>query len=187
MFAAKLNSWLLYCAFVLAASAMVWVYPGSYRVSGDLVSATDDSSSGELLAVKTSVFSAQGDRLYHLESDRLDYFSDQTFLKPLQVVYQSDDGKEIMLRSQSGRMLHGGDFVNLEGEVEIEYFSAAGNRIESAHTSDVGIDVKKQLAQTSAYAVIKRSDHTVSGDGLEVDIEKGTMRLLNNVKVNHER
>ncbi len=140
---------------------------------------------GELSRVKSVFFTSDGKRLYFLESDRFNYFTDESRvdLGSLRLLYTATGGKTIMLASDSGKILDGGNTIELRGEVIIRRRLSDVEVDESANTRDIIIDTPAKMAETDAYTIIKRKNQVLAGDGLEVDLVQAKMKLLRNVKM----
>ena len=177
-----------YLITFILGTFMLWYISESRVPTVEIETGTSGTRAinGELNQVTSTLFSPQGKKLYLLKSDKLHYSGDRNEASSgrLHLVYTTSNDTRVILTSTSGKILNDGDIIELGGEVIIHHFSSDKKEIyESVNTQDLIINVATEKAQTDAHTVIKQNNQTLKGDGLEVDLYQGKMKLLRNVKV----
>ena len=182
----KRTTYFLYWVFTIGLIIFLQFFWGNTVAINTTVPSTH-SSDGALSNVQFYFFSPQGERLYYLESDTLSYFTEREnmHLEPLKVVYTTPDDVQITLTSEVGRVLSDGAVVELEGNVHINKFVSESGVKQEAETDYLYVDTTKQIASTEKPAVIQWGNRIFSGTGMEIDLNNGKMRLLENVKVSN--
>lgn len=139
---------------------------------------------GAFNQAKSIFFTADGNRSYALESVWSRYSSDENQANSggLRLVYNVPGNKSMILTAASGLVRNNGNTIELGGEVVIQHMLAGATIPETAKTRDLIINVPMKTAETDAHAVIERHNQILTGDGLEIDLRKASMRLLHNVK-----
>ncbi len=152
------------------------------------VAAARPAVDGELSDVVSSVYAPDGRRRYRTESARVrhSHDSDVLTLEPLVMQYYSGAAQMMSLKSESGRVLEGGELVELDGAVELNRAAAGGHPRETVNTRNVKVRPEQWTAVTQEKVTLRRTGRTMTGRGMVADLRKGEISLLNEVRVRHE-
>ena len=130
-----------------------------------------------------SVFGEDGRRLYEIRTGRLDHEdgSDHLGFDESDMRYQTDGGM-MLITSGEGRFFPGDEALVFDERVRVRRMSE-GRVAEELETQALTVVANEQRAHGDEYAVIRRRGSVISGDGVEIDLESGKLKLLNNVRM----
>ena len=175
----------VYWLVILGLALFLYSYSEQpIKITTETETQTNNSGDGELSGVQLAFFSPQGKRIYHLEADVLSYHGvEKTMqLQTMQLTYTTPDASLVILTSENGQVLEEGVIVELQGDVHIRKPSTDETADETAETRNLTIDTRQEIANTQEHAKIYRGDKVISGDGMEINLNSGTIRLLSNVE-----
>lgn len=184
----KHSEHLIYWLVVVILSVLLVQFSVGKTIATDASPPEIYSKDGELSDVKLSFFSPQGRQLYYLESGTLSYFTEQkhTRVRPLQIVYTTPEGVTVTLNSDAGQTLEEGLVIELQGNVFVRKSESPDAPMQTAQTSYLTIDTRNQIATTDKPATLKLGDQTLNGTGMEIDLNSGKMRLLEDVRMSKD-
>lgn len=185
LFSLKRYVFSLYC-WTAAAIALALHLSLSYPVG-----VTDAGSLrvvNEMLDVSSDLYAFNGPRRYHAESARISHSPEDgtVSFQQLTMQYYSAAGALVLsLSSDSATGSHEGRVLRLAGEVELLRFGDDGLVQESFTAPTLEIKTDLQVAQTQDEVLVRRGGGVTRGRGMIVDLEKGTVELLEGARSSH--
>lgn len=157
----------------------------AFNFGGASVAEESSASASHLLSGgHLSVFDAQGKRLYEVRSDRVDHAGDSEYLNfnNTKMVYETERGR-MRIHSGEGRFLPREELVMFDGEVHVKRMDDDGRVAEELVTRALTVRTRDNIAQGVERAEIRRDGRVIAGEGVEIDLENGKLKLLNNVRM----
>ncbi|MGU9977297.1 MAG: LPS export ABC transporter periplasmic protein LptC [Candidatus Oxydemutatoraceae bacterium WSBS_2016_MAG_OTU14] len=145
-----------------------------------------DQVIGALHVAQAYLFDSGGKRIYHIESNLLNHqVSGASFSSGNVNLHYLTEGGKLLIQADEAEMYDEGRFVKLKGAVQIEHFTKEHSLRETVITEDVLINTKTQRAVTVAPAEVTKGKQIVNGEGLEINLITGKIKLLKNVRIRH--
>ncbi|MCL7461480.1 LPS export ABC transporter periplasmic protein LptC [Pseudomonas sp. NW5] len=170
---------------LLAAIGYWNIRPESFMASAPLEEAETIDFYAE--KARSIQFQADGSLDYRLTAERLEHVqaTDLTRISAPALLLHRGREQPWQVRSQRGEVLPGGDQVELIEQVQVERTDARGRQIR-LHTERLSVFPEREFASTAAAVRIEAANGVTTATGLEAYFKDGRMRLLSNVRGQHE-
>lgn len=136
---------------------------------------------------RLSVFDSQGRLRHVMEARQVDYLPDsnQFQFSATKIAFETARGR-VLIASDTGRFLPEDTVFILDDEVLVQRM--VGDRVgEALTTSALTVLTEEKIAHSGAHAKIKQGARVLTGEGVEINLEDGKIRLLKNVRMDNEQ
>ena len=135
----------------------------------------------EKVSIKT--FNKEGRNINQLDAQKLEHFKNknQSLVNQPLIVMTSETGSKWSVSSTSGEMDHQSGSVSLMGQVNIIQQSEYNDSTEIV-TSDLTVDINKNLLSTPEKVSIISSNIETTAEGLEANINMEQLELKGKVR-----
>ena len=124
-----------------------------------------------------------GQPLFRLDAERIEQPTPQgiIFLTMPKLDYQPEGGNHWTLTAQRGQLPQDASTAELAGSVYAEGRPTGSSQLLHIATEQLHLDMKQQLATTSAKVRVEWSGNTLRGRGLSADIKNDRLQLAGDV------
>lgn len=131
-----------------------------------------------------TTMNAAGIPSHRLDAEALKYYADENMadlVKPRLFAFR-DDGLVWRIQSDQAQAYSEGTSLWLQGNVELVRQPVDGAEAMTVVMQDLWVYPEREYASSDAVVVIKQGMDKTQGEGLRVDLKKGYIQLLSNVK-----
>lgn len=171
---------------VLALGALgVLFYLQSDNVGGETAGGDVESTEPGYIASGAELIETgeDGHPLFRLDAERIEQPTPQgiIFLTTPRLDYQPEAGNHWTLTAQRGQLPQDASTAELAGSVHADGRPTGSSQLMHIATEQLHLDMKQQLATTSAKVRVDWSGNTLRGRGMSADIKNDRLQLAGDV------
>ena len=136
---------------------------------------------------QVTVMDETGRLAHRLDGRSLNHFAEDDtadLSQPLLRLYR-DDGRVWVMQSRVAKAFDGGDYLLLEGEVEVHREAAAGVPRLEMTSRDLWVYPERQYAESDEEVVVREGVSTTRGRGVQIDLAGARLSLMSAVQGNY--
>jgi LPS export ABC transporter protein LptC len=175
---------ILFAVLALGALGALF-YLQSDNGSGETVAGDVESTEPGYIANGAELIETgeDGHPLFRLDAERIEQPTPQgiIFLTAPKLDYQPEAGNHWTLTAQRGQLPQDASTAELAGAVHAEGRPSASSQLMHIATEQLHLDMKQQLATTSAKVRVEWSGNTLRGRGMSADIKNDRLQLAGDV------
>ena len=174
---------------VIGASLIWWAFEPAKKIRLSKTEETRKETDPDfyMTDVDSIQYNLNGDPEYQLSSNEISHYphNDITDITLPHIIMYQEDGSPWRLSALRGRILPGGDVVELWDEVQVKYEPLDDSPAQLT-TESLRIFPDKEYAESDQAVMIETQQGTTTAIGLQADLKTNRMKLLKKVRGKYE-
>lgn len=126
-------------------------------------------------------FLIEGDKLSHFPTKKQTEFNDNIF------TYYGTEVNPWVIKSKNGFAKDNNSLITFNGDVTIDKDETESTEYVHIKTADLFVKPNIGIATTKSFINIDTNNSNINGNGMNVNMKKDQLEILNNVKGTHEK